>query len=358
MNLLSPIQLGSYRLPNRIAMAPMTRNRCAPGNVPTALNALYYAQRASAGLLITEGTPVSAFGAFPMPTPGIYTEEQAAGWALTTEAVHRAGGHIFMQLWHCGRASHPTALPDGVAPVAPSAVKMEHPVRPGRPPHAMPRALSLDEIPGVIDEFVRGAHYAKAAGFDGVELHGANGYFLDQFLRDKTNRRTDKYGGSIENRARLGLEVTAAVAEIWGADKVGYRLSPSSAHNDIADSDPHATFTHMVKALDRFGLAYLHLVEPQPEFPVVPGDPLVAAYFRPHWRGTLIANSGYTRQRADAAIASGAADMVSFGNPYIANPDLAERLRLGVAPVEPDRATVFINEPRGLIDYPTLAAAE
>jgi N-ethylmaleimide reductase len=262
-----------------------------------------------------------------------------------------------MQLWHCGRASHPTALPDGLLPVAPSAVKMENPVRPGRPPHVVPHALTLDEIPGIIAEFARGARLAKAAGFDGVELHGANGYFLDQFLRDKTNRRDDRYGGSIANRARLGLEVTEAVAAVWGADRVGYRLSPTSAHNDIADTDPHATFTYMTKALDQFGLAYLHIVEPQPEFPVVPGDPLVAAYFRPHWRGTLIANSGYTRARADAAIAAGAADLVSFGTSYIANPDLAERLRLDAAVRDPDRATIFINEPRGLTDYPTLAAA-
>src|SRR5579862_4191115 len=265
VDLFSPFHLGPLQLPNRVVMAPMTRNRAGPGNVPTTLNAAYYAQRAGAGLIVAEASQVSPQGLGYPGTPGIHSTEQIAGWRLVTDAVHAAGGRILLQLWHVGRISHPTLQPDGALPVAPSAIAPAGQAwtLDGMKPYVTPRALETDELAGIVAQYRQGAANAKAAGFDGVEVHAAHGFLLDQFLRDSTNRRTDRYGGSAENRARLLIEVMEAVASVWGGARVGVHLSPTNvAFNDISDSDPAATFATVVGMLDRLGLAYLHLVEP------------------------------------------------------------------------------------------------
>lgn len=365
LNLLSPIQLGPYQLPNRLVMAPLTRNRAGEGNVPGPLNATYYAQRASAGLIISEATQVVPEGQGYPSTPGIYSPEQIAGWRLVTDAVHQQGGRIFLQLWHVGRISHPSFQPNGALPVAPSAIAPEGMASTftGMQPFVTPRALELDEIPGIIEGYRRGAQNALEAGFDGVEIHSANGYLLDQFLQDGTNHRTDAYGGSIENRTRLLLEVTEAVIGVWGADRVGIRLSPAGTFNDMSDSDPVALFTHVASALDRFGLAYLHLVEPRADAEGmnrwaelgkahISESHLLSAYFRSYFKGTLISAGGYDREVANAAIARGDTDLVAFGRLYIANPDLAERFAAN-APLNPyDRSTFYGGNEVGYTDYP------
>lgn len=351
--LLSSIQVGPYTLRNRMVMAPMTRNRAGEGNVPTAMMATYYAQRASAGLIVTEGTQVSPQGAGYMNTPGIYDGAQGEGWRQVTEAVHEQGGRIFAQLWHVGRVSHPLFQPDGGLPVAPSAIGFEGTAftPQGPKPNVAPRALELDEIPGVIQQFVQGARVALEAGFDGVELHGANGYLIDQFLKDGTNQRTDAYGGSVENRVRFLLEVTEAVAGVWGADRVGVRLSPTGIYNGMSDSDPAATFGYAARELDRLGLAYLHVVEPLERYPGMV-DP-VAHLLRTAFSGPFMLNGAYTREAGDAAIAQGEADLISFGVPFLANPDLPERFAEGAPLNAPDRATFYGGDARGYIDYPT-----
>jgi len=354
--LLSPVQLGPYTLPNRMVMAPLTRNRAGAGNVPGPLNVTYYTQRASAGLIITEATQVSPQGMGYPATPGIHSPEQVAGWRRVTDAVHKHGGRIFLQLWHVGRISHPSLQPGGALPVAPSAIAAagEAQTYNGPQPFVTPRALATQEIPGIVEQFRTGATNAQAAGFDGVEIHGANGYLLDQFLRDGTNQRTDEYGGSIENRARLHLEVTEAVVSVWGADRVGIRLSPSSTFNDMADSNPVATFSYLVEALNRFGLAYLHLLEPSEADRRHGGTPIPTTHFRPIFKGKLMVNGGYDREQAEAAIASGNADLVSFGTLFIANPDLPERFRLNAPLNQPDPSTFYGGDEKGYIDYPTL----
>jgi len=354
--LFSPVQVGPYVLANRIVMAPMTRNRAGPGNAPTAMNATYYAQRASAGLIVSEGTQVSPQGVAYPGTPGIHSPEQVAGWRLVTEAVHARGGRIFLQLWHGGRISHPTLQPGGALPVAPSAIRPEGKLWTGAGmlPYETPRALATHEIADVVESFRSGAENALAAGFDGVELHGANGYLIDQFLRDGTNRRGDRYGGSLANRARFVLEVTEAVAGVWGADRVGVRFSPTHPYNDMTDSNPAETFGHAVRALDAFGLAYLHIVEPAPNDPIPAGPRPDARFFRPLWRGPLIANRAYDRARGDALLADGAADLVSFAALYLANPDLPERLARGGPFNPPDRKTFYGGAEAGYTDYPTL----
>ena len=365
VNLFSPIQLGCYLLPNRVVLAPLTRNRASAGNVPTELNATYYAQRASAGLLITEATQITPYGQGYPATPGIHSPEQIEGWKLVTEAVHARGGRIFLQLWHVGRISHPSLQPGGVLPVAPSAIAPtagEASTYEGSKPYVTPRALETDEIPGIVDAYRTGAENALAAGFDGVEVHGANGYLLDQFLRDGTNKRTDAYGGSVENRARLLLEVTEAVVGVWGAvggasrngNRVGVRLSPSSTFNSMSDSDPKATFGYAIDALNRFGLAYLHLLEPSEADERYGGTLIPTAYFRPFFKGLLMTNWDYDRDKANAAIARGEADLVSFGKLFIANPDLPERFQLGTALNEPDPSTFYGGDEKGYIDYPAL----
>ncbi len=355
--LLSSFQLGPSKLANRMVMAPMTRSRAAAGNVAADLAIEYYRQRASAGLIVTEGTQVSPRGVGYLGTPGIYTEAQGAGWRKITEAVHERGGKIFAQLWHVGRVSHPSFQPNGELPVAPSAVTPAGHSRTlsGPQPHVEPRALELAEIPEVVAEFATGARCALNAGFDGVEIHAANGYLIDQFLRDGTNVRTDEYGGTAENRVRFLREVVAAAAEIWGADRVGVRLSPLSAFNDMSDSDPFATFGRAATVLDGFGLAYLHLVVPGSSNPDSE-EARITAHLRERFRGPLIANGGYSHEAAEETIASGRADLVSFGTSFLANPDLPERFAQAAPLNAPNPATFYGGGAAGYTDYPALAA--
>ena len=355
-NLFSPIKLGALSLPNRIAMAPMTRNRAGAGNVPTDLMATYYRQRASAGLIITEGSQVSPRGVGYPNTPGIYSAEQVEGWRKVTDTVHRSGGKIFIQLWHVGRISHSLFQPNHDLPVAPSAIapKGEIYTPEGMKPYETPRALELSEIPGVVQDFRTGAQNALNAGFDGVEIHGANGYLPDQFLRDGTNKRTDEYGGSAENRARFLIEITQAAIDVWGPDRVGVHLAPSGTFNDMKDSNPEATFSTAISALDALEIAYVHLVEGT-EADVNHGGKIIpSSIFRPLFQGALIVNGGYNRQRADSAIASDEADMVSFGRLFIANPDLPKRLQLGSELNDADPKTFYGGNEKGYTDYPAL----
>jgi N-ethylmaleimide reductase len=355
-NLFTTLQIGNLELPNRIVMAPLTRNRAGKGNVPNALNAEYYVQRASAGLIITEATQVSPQGVGYPLTPGIHSAEQIAGWKQVTDAVHNHGGRIFLQLWHVGRISHPSLQPGGELPVAPSAIAAAGMAQTyeGPKPFVTPRALETDEISGIIEQFRQGAENALKAGFDGVEIHSANGYLPDQFLRDRTNKRTDEYGGSIENRARFLLEVTEAVISVWGSRRVGIRLSPSGTFNDMADSDAQATFGYVVEALNRFDLAYLHLVEGGEGDLRHGGTAIPTSYFRAIYQGNLLINGNYDRQKGDAAIAEGIADFVSFGVKFLANPDLPERLKLNAELNQPDFATFYGGDAKGYIDYPAL----
>jgi len=356
LDLFSPYRLGPLQLPNRLVMAPMTRNRAGPGNVPGPMNATYYVQRASAGLIVTEGTQVSPRGQGYAGTPGIHSAQQVAGWRIVTDAVHAAGGRIFAQLWHVGRISHPSVQADGGAPVAPSALKPAGQIMTpkGMQDFVTPRALTTEEVGEVVEEFRRGAANAKLAGFDGVELHGANGYLIDQFLRDKTNRRTDRYGGSTLNRARFLVEVIEALVGEWGGDRVGVRLAPTNPFNDIADSDPAATFFGAVGELARFGLAYLHIVEPLPTDPIASGEKPDIGFFRRIWRGTLMGNKGYDFARANAAVRDGIVDLVSFATLFLANPDLPERFRRGAGLNPADRPTFYAGGMKGYTDYPAL----
>jgi N-ethylmaleimide reductase len=351
--LFQPIQVGELMLKNRIVMAPMTRNRANGQDAPHPLNARYYAQRASAGLIITEASQVTPQGKGYPGTPGIYSREQVEGWRLVTDAVHARGGRIFLQLWHVGRISHPSLQLGGALPVAPSALAPagNAMTATGPQPFVTPRALDLQEIPGIVADFRRGAANAEAAGFDGVELHGANGYLLDQFLRDSTNQRGDAYGGPVENRARLLLEVAQAVAGVMGAGRVGVRLSPLNPFNDIADSDPRTTFGYAARELGGLGLAYLHLTRGGDT-----GDFDWGA-LRRAFGGKVILNGGFDRAQADAALTAGIADLVAFGTAYLANPDLAERLRQNAALNAPQRETFYGGGERGYVDYPSLEGA-
>jgi N-ethylmaleimide reductase len=358
VNILSPIQLGPLTLPNRVVMAPMTRNRAGPGNVPGDINATYYAQRASAGLIVSEATQVSPQGVGYPGTPGIHSAAQVDGWKRVTAAVHDAGGRIFLQLWHVGRISHPSLQPDGALPVAPSAIAPagQAMTKEGMKPFVTPRALDTAEIGGIVEDYRRGARNAKAAGFDGVELHGANGYLIDQFLRDSANKRTDRYGGSAANRARFLVEVAEALVGEWGADRVGVRLSPTNPFNDVTDSNPAATFATAVGELSRFGPAYLHIVEPAASDPLATGEWPDLRFFRKIWRGALIGNKGYDLQRANAVIRDGLVDLVSFAALFLANPDLPERFRRGGPFNAPDRKTFYGGAAAGYTDYPPLPA--
>lgn len=359
VNLLSPYKLGNLELPNRMVMAPLTRNRAGKGDVPEPLNATYYAQRASAGLIISEASQVSPQGLGYPSTPGIHSPEQVAGWKLVTDAVHQEGGRIFLQLWHVGRISHPDLQPDRALPVAPSAIapKGEAATYEGMKPFVTPRALETSEISGIVEQYRQGAQNALFAGFDGVEVHGANGYLLDQFLRDGSNQRTDEYGGSIENRARLLLEVTEAVAGVWGADRVGVRLSPSGTFNDMHDSNPIATFGYAAKALNRFGLAYLHIVEVTEADLRHGGTEVPTSYLRDQFTGTLMVNAGYNRDSGNAVLAKGEADLVSFGTLFLANPDLPRRFALNAPVNQPDPTTFYGGGEKGYTDYPFWTAA-
>jgi N-ethylmaleimide reductase len=358
--LFTPTRIGDLELPNRIVMAPLTRNRALPdGDVPHALNAEYYAQRATAGLLITEATQISPEGKGYAWTPGIHSPEQVAGWRLVTDAVHKAGGRIAAQLWHVGRISHTVLQPGGQAPVAPSAITAKSQVYDGEGfvPTSAPRALETAELPRIVRDYVQAARNAREAGFDAVEIHGANGYLLHQFLANGTNKRTDGYGGSVDNRARLLLEVAEAVAGVWTPGRVGVRLSPFSHFGDIVDSDPMATFGRAIEGLSDLGIGYLHMVEGQTggtrELP--PGGDIQA--LRRRFKGSYIANNGYDRQMAVEAVDSGRADLVAFGKLFIANPDLVERLRLDAPLNPPDQTTFYGGDSRGYTDYPTLEKA-
>jgi N-ethylmaleimide reductase len=355
-SLLTPYSFGNLALKNRMVMAPMTRCRAVGANVPGPLSVTYYTQRASAGLIITEGSQVDPMGAGFVRTPGIYSREQVEGWTEVTQAVHDAGGNIFLQLWHVGRMSHPDLI-GGEVPVAPSAlpVNEEIHVPGGKKPVPVPRALEDWEIRNIVRQFRAGAVHAKKAGFDGVEIHGANGYLLDQFLRDGSNHRTDSYGGSLENRARLPLEVAAAAVNIWGAGRVGYRISPHFPLHAMSDSDPRATFAYLVRELEIRGIRYIHLVEAVGgRLGAVPQRERMAPLIRANFKGTLILNGGYDAAAANTAIKEGTADLISFGAPFLANPDLPRRFARGAPLNEPDTATYYAGEEKGYTDYPAL----
>lgn len=352
LDLFSPVTLGSITLNNRIVMAPLTRNRAGEGGVPHALNAEYYAQRASAGLIVTEATPISPMAHGYPALPGIYNDAQIAGWKLVTDAVHAKGGKIVLQLWHVGRISHPSLL-NSALPVAPSAIKPAGQAftYQGLQDYVTPRALDKTELPAIVQDYVHATKCAISAGFDGVEIHAANGYLLDQFLRDGSNQRTDEYGGSFENRARLLMEVTQAVVDVIGADKVGVRLSPVNPFNDMKDSNPQALFEYVADALNRFNLAYLHAVEGGIHGGGI-ADPFDFSGFRKLFKGKYMANLSYDKARGNAAIASGHADCVAFGVPFIANPDLVERFKQDAPLNEADSKTFYGGAAQGYTDYP------
>ncbi len=364
-HLLSPVQAGSLTLSSRVIMAPLTRSRASqPGDVPTEMNAEYYAQRAGAGLIVSEATQVSQQGQGYAWTPGIYSDEQEAGWKKVTDAVHARGGRIAAQLWHVGRISHPLLQAGGAAPVAPSALVAENSKcfvvqedgTPANVPTATPRALESAEMSGIVEQYRQAAARAKRAGFDLVEVHAANGYLLQQFLSTNSNQRTDAYGGTLENRARLALEaVDAAIGEI-GAERVGVRLSPHFVAHGIADQDPEASALYLAAELNRRGIAYLHIAEPD----WAGGAELTDAFrrqLRAAFGGMLIFCGGYSAAEGDALIASGIADAIAFGRPYLANPDLVERFRAGAALNTPDQSTFYGGGEHGYTDYPTLAQA-
>lgn len=358
-DLFAPYQLGSLTLANRIVMAPLTRSRAGAGDVPTPLMAEYYAQRADAGLIITEASQISPQGKGYIQTPGIYSAAQVAGWRQVTDAVHAKGGKIVIQLWHVGRISHPNLQEGGALPVAPSAVQAVGQVFTGKGLVDMvtPRALALDELPGIVADYRQAAQRASAAGFDGVEIHSANGYLLDQFLRDKTNLRTDAYGGAIENRTRLLLEVVDAVLGVWEKDRVGVRISPLSPANDIADSNPEPLFTEVVKHLSERAIGFLHVVEGVTGGPRDTGHSFKLATLRPLFKGTYIGNNGYTRGLALSTLAAHTADLIAFGKLFISNPDLVERLRRNAPLTEPDQSTFYGGNEHGYTDYPSLDSA-
>ena len=347
--LFDPIQIGDLTLPNRIVMAPLTRQRADEARVPNALMAKYYAERASAGLIISEATSVTPQGVGYADTPGIWSQEQVAGWKLVTDAVHAAGGRIFLQLWHVGRISDPIFL-DGELPVAPSAIAAQGHVSLVRPQRAYvtPRALETDEIPGIVAAFRLGAENAKTAGFDGVEVHAANGYLVDQFLQDSTNHRTDAYGGPIENRARLLLEITDACIEVWGAKRVAVHLAPRGDAHTMGDSNPAATFGYVARELGKRKIAFIFARESQ-------GDNRLGPQLKAEFGGPFIANEQFTLESAQAVLAAGEADAVAWGQLFIANPDLPRRFALNAALNTPNPSTYYARGETGYTDYPALA---
>jgi len=353
--LFTPITLGSLSLPNRILMAPLTRCRAGDKHMPTALMSEYYAQRASAGLIIAEATmAIEGNSAFGMKEPGVYNQEQVAAWRIVTDAVHARGGRIMLQIWHGGRACH-SLLNDGLQPVAPSALPITNDYThtpKGKQPYETPRALADSELPGIIDGFRKATLNARAAGFDGVQIHGANGYLLDQFLRDGSNHRTGPYGGSLANRARLLLEVTDAAISAWGAGHVSVRISPINSFNDMKDSDPVALTRHVAAELSARQIAFLEIMRGD-FFGLQKADVISAA--REAYKGNLVGNAGYTPEEATRAIASGQLAAVAFGHDYIANPDLVERLKAGYPLAEHNKATLYAPGPQGYTDYPAYA---
>ena len=354
--LFESLTLGSVALKNRVLMAPLTRNRAKPDGTPWDVAAEYYAQRAGAGLIFTEATQISPMGKGYINTPGIHSDAQTKAWRAITKAVHDAGGKIALQLWHVGRISHSSLLPDEAQPLAPSAIqaKSQTFIEAGMVDVSEPRAMTVDDIETVIGEYRHAAENAKAAGFDAVEVHAANGYLLDQFIRDGSNKRDDQYGGSAENRVRLLTQVVETVIEVFGADKVGVRLSPTGGFNDMSDSNPAETFVTAVKALNKYGLAFLHMVEEFPGEEASDADKAVIKAVLDAWQGPYIANGGLDAAKASQMVESGHADAVTFGRPYIANPDLAERIRKGAAWNEADHETFYGGNEKGYTDYPTL----
>jgi len=349
-DLFSAVTIGNMNLANRMVMAPMTRNRAAEGNIPQDINVEYYRQRAGAGLIITEASQVSPEGVGYPATPGIYNQQQADGWRKITDAVHDEGGHIYLQLWYCGRISHPDLLPDNQTPVAPSAIRPEGEAITfeGMKAFVEPRALETGEIQNIVAQYKNAAQLAKQAGFDGVEIHAANGYLLDQFLRDGTNQRQDNYGGSFENRTRLILEVVDAVAEIWDSSQIGVRISPDNSFNDIHDSNPQALFNYVAEVLNLKQLGYLHVVEGG----FMGEHDVDYDQIRQRFNGKYMANLGYDREKAESAIASGHADLVSFGTLFLANPDLVARFRTDAELNTPDQDTFYGGDEHGYTDYP------
>ncbi|MGF1485981.1 MAG: alkene reductase [Prochloraceae cyanobacterium] len=357
-DLFTPVRVGAYQLQNRIVMAPLTRCRAGEGNIPQPINVTYYQQRATAGLIITEATQVSPQGQGYPYTPGIHSSEQVEGWKSITKAVRDRGGKIFLQLWHVGRVSHPCFQPNNELPVAPSAIAPEGMANTfsGERPFVTPRALKIEEIPEIIEQYRNAAKNALKAGFNGVEIHSANGYLLDQFLHDSSNKRTDIYGGSIENRSRLLMEVTEAVVDVWGADRVGVRLSPSGTFMSMADSNLEALFNYVVSQLDRFNLAYLHIVEPRikGDITIETDAGLGASHFRSLYAGTIITAGGYRKDTGNRAIQNGDADLVAYGRLFIANPDLPKRFATNAPLNQYDRSTFYGGTARGYTDYPFL----
>jgi N-ethylmaleimide reductase len=356
LDLFSPAKLGAISLKNRVVMAPLTRNRAGEGGVPHDLNITYYEQRASAGLIVTEATPISDMAHGYPALPGIYTDAQVAGWKKIVDAVHAKGGKIVSQIWHVGRISHPSLLPNGALPVAPSAIKPAGQAftYAGLQDYVTPRSLDASELPAIVQDYVHATKCAIAAGFDGVEIHAANGYLLDQFLRDGSNKRADNYGGSFENRTRLLMEVTQAVVNVIGEDKVGVRLSPVNPFNDMHDSNAQALFNYVADSLNQFNLAYLHAVEGD-----IGGADTQAFDFvalRKHFNNAYMANLSYDKARGNYAIASGQADVIAYGVPFIANPDLVERFRTDAPLNEADEALFYGGNEKGYTDYPFLAA--
>jgi N-ethylmaleimide reductase len=361
-SLFSPLQVGPYHLNHRLVMAPLTRMRAEQASfAPRAMNAEYYGQRATpGGLIIAEASPVMAAGRGNPATPGIYSEQQIKGWREVVDAVHAKGGLIFLQLWHVGRVSHSSFQPGGGLPVAPSAVPIAGlttmTAQGKAEPYETPRALETDEISDVIESFRQGAINALKAGFDGVEIHGANGYLIEQFLQSHTNLRTDQYGGSIENRTRFLLEITQAVIEVWGAERVGVRLSPYGVANGSGEADPMPLYSHVIQSLDPLGLAYLHFIEPRSSGAGRAevnhqNVPSAMVLFRPIWSGVLISAGGFTGETAEAAIAAGHADAIAFGRIFISNPDLPRRLKHGYPLTPYNRATFYGGEETGYTDY-------
>jgi len=352
--LFTPLKVGELNISNRVWMAPLTRCRAGEEHIPNALMAEYYAQRASAGLIIAEATMAMEGNSSFWQEPGVYSQEQVDGWRLVTDAVHAQGGKIFLQIWHGGRACHP-ALNAERQPVAPSAIAIDDEVHTpkGKLPYVVPRELGDDELPGIVAGFKKAAENAKAAGFDGVEVHGANGYLLDQFLRDSSNKRTGAYGGAIENRARLLFEVITAVSEVWDSKQVGLRLSPLNSYNSMIDSDPIGLVTWLAKKLNDFNLAYLHVMRSD-FFQQQTGDVLTPV--REHYKGVLVGNMGYTADEAAEAIEKGKLDAVAFGALFLANPDLPARFKINAPLNKPDSATFYTWDAKGYTDYPTLDA--
>lgn len=366
-HLFDTLQLGDITLQNRIIMAPLTRMRSKqPGNVPYAINAEYYAQRATAGLIISEATQISQQGQGYPATPGIHSPEQVTGWKLVTDALHKKGGKIFLQLWHVGRISHSSHQPDGKPPVAPSGIKPTGKVFTAdwkQADYETPHALTIPEIESILEDYRHSAQNAKQAGFDGVEVHGANGYLLDQFLQDGSNKRDDRYGGSIENRARLLLEAVDVAVGVWGKGRVGVRLSPYGTFNDMSDSDPVALFTYVLEQLNSRSIAYVHVIEPRATSAggsdaVAQDAPSASKLFRKSFAGMFVSAGGYTPETAKLAVQNGDADAVAFGRLYIANPDLPERIKAGAALNSYNRATFYGGAEKGYTDYPYIKQQE